>query len=226
MISTSPTIGKLAGALAAAQSQMSHASKDATNPHFRSQYATLSAVLDVVRPALSAHGIAYLQGTHTERVTTTQVVGKNEHQRAELIDGMRVEVSTTLMHESGEWVETTVQTVIPSVAPQPIGSAISYLRRYAIQSIVGVASTDSDDDAEAARAAAPVREPAADLPSLRFKLQQMGLDPVVVETYCESIERPWSTLSGSAATRLLDACMAGKKFRSELDQYISNKGAK
>ena len=223
MISTSPTVGKIAGALAEAQAAMQNVQKDAQNPHFRSNYATLAAVIDAIRPALAAHGIAYLQGTETERVTTTILVGKGDGQRAEMVDGMRVEVSTTFMHESGEWIESTIQTVVSSTAPQPIGSAISYLRRYALQSLAGVASVDADDDGEAARTHSAPTEKPADLGMLRLLVAALDLDPATVEAYCNTIGRPWGQLSATASARLVEACRPGQKFRADVEKFASEK---
>ena len=51
----------LIDALVKAQSQMSHAAFDQTNPHFKSKFASLKSVIDAVKPALNANGIAYVQ---------------------------------------------------------------------------------------------------------------------------------------------------------------------
>jgi hypothetical protein len=63
-IHMSPTIGELAKALAAAQAELEPAKRDATNPHFRSKYADLSACWDAVRAPLARHGLAVSQLVH------------------------------------------------------------------------------------------------------------------------------------------------------------------
>ena len=80
----SPTIGKLAGALSKAQSEIHGAIKDSTNPFFNSHYADLAAVIEASREPLSKNGLAVIQ---TNELSDSGVV-----------------VVTTLVHESGEWI--------------------------------------------------------------------------------------------------------------------------
>lgn len=137
----SESIGKLAEALAKAQSQIKGASKDAINPHFRSNYSTLSSILDACREPLTNNGLAVSQVFKTsERFT--------------------VLVETKLVHTSNEWITSELGFVLQQTTPQAIGSAISYARRYALAAICGVASIDEDDDAEnATRPATPKHSP-------------------------------------------------------------------
>ena len=128
---TSNTIGKIAEALAKAQAQMKPAVFDASNPHFKSKYATLAAIMEVARPALTANGIAVIQGTS--------------------VDGEppRVQVTMVLVHVSGEWIRETLSIKPARDDAQSVGSAISYARRYALSALVGIVA-DEDDDGEAA----------------------------------------------------------------------------
>jgi hypothetical protein len=130
MTGASPTLGALAADLAAAQGKLRDARKDSTNPHFRTRYADLASVWDACRAALSEHGLAVVQTPSLE-------------------DG-RVIVTTTLLHKSGEWVAGSIGARPAKDDPQSIGSAITYLRRYGLAAIVGVAPGD-DDDGEAAQ---------------------------------------------------------------------------
>lgn len=125
----SETIGKLSEALAKAQGEMKPAGFDATNPHFRSKYATLASIMESCRTALSQNQIAVVQGT--------SVVED------------RVIVTTMLVHSSGEFISDQLSMNIIKDSPQAIGSAITYARRYSLASLAGVVS-DEDDDAEAA----------------------------------------------------------------------------
>ena len=129
----SETIAELAAALAKAQGEIRGAEKDRENPHFRSQYATLDSVWKACRAALSANGLSVAQG----------------------IDGDAL--VTLLAHSSGQWYESRLPVALPA-DPQKAGSAITYLRRYSLAAMVGVAPTD-DDDAEGAcgRPAEPQR---------------------------------------------------------------------
>lgn len=128
-------IGALAKALAAAQGEMKNAAKDGTNPHFNSSFATLASVRDVVHGPLSKNGLALTQ-----------------HPSA---DGNVVTVRTLLLHEVGGWLSTEITANAKDAGPQAIGSAISYLRRYSLAALCGVAQ--EDDDGEAAGKAAPAQ---------------------------------------------------------------------
>lgn len=124
----SETIGALAEALAKAQAVMEGASKDVTNPHFRSKYADLASIRAACIGPLSANGLAVAQFPHAE--------------------GPKVTVRTILLHTSGEFLEGECSAMAKDDGPQAIGSVITYLRRYALAAIAGVAP--EDDDAEAA----------------------------------------------------------------------------
>ena len=124
----SEQIGELAAALAAAQGEMTAASKDATNPHFKSRYATLASVWDAIRGPLSQHGLS-----------VSQVLESAEN-------GVGVAVRTMLLHSSGQWIASRyVMPITDKLTPQAMGSAITYARRYALSAIVGIAPDDDDD---------------------------------------------------------------------------------
>jgi hypothetical protein len=123
-ITMSPTVGKLAAALAKAQAEMRPAVKDAQNPHFRNNYATLAACMEAVRP-LFAHGIAVIQPPVPHGA-----------------DG--VCVATLLLHESGEWIRGELYMPATKKDAQGFGSALSYARRYCLQATVGLATDDDD----------------------------------------------------------------------------------
>lgn len=131
----SGTIGKLAGALAKAQGAFDGIAKtrevtvtpkkEGARP-YKFTYAPLDEVLRAVRSGLAANGLAL-----------TQFIADGE-------DGRRV-MTTTLLHESGEWMAST--TTLPGVATtaQEFGSQVTYMRRYAIVSILGVVAEEDDD---------------------------------------------------------------------------------
>ena len=125
---SSESINELASALCAAQSQMGGAVKDSANPFFKSSYADLTSVIKAIKQPFADNGLSY-----------TQLPVSNEN---------GVGVSTRLMHISGQWLE--MEYTLPTVKkdPQASGSAISYARRYALQSIAGIPT--AEDDAESA----------------------------------------------------------------------------
>lgn len=128
---TSQTIGKISEALSKAQGQMKNAAFDASNPHFKSKYASLASIMDSCRAALSANGIAILQGTSVDS------------------DSNRVHVTTLLAHVSGEFIKETLSIKPARDDAQSIGSAITYARRYGLSALVGIIG-DEDDDGNAA----------------------------------------------------------------------------
>lgn len=123
---TSQSIGNLSKALAKAQGEIGGATKDSTNPHFRSKYADLASVRDAIKGPLSANGIAYVQftegGPDTVKVTTMLTCGE-------------------------EWMRSTCEMKPVKADPQGIGSALTYLRRYSLMAAVGVAPEDDDGNA-------------------------------------------------------------------------------
>ena len=134
----SPTCGALFGALATAQGEFTDVERtlkakiESTRAKYEYAYAPLDEVLSAVRPALSKNGLAIMQFPFTSRGALT--------------------VRTMLGHSSGEWMENDLAIGMASSDPQSLGSAITYLRRYALMSNLGVAPA-YDDDGQAAVAA-------------------------------------------------------------------------
>lgn len=127
----SEQINEIAAAIAKAQGQIKGASKDASNPFFKSKYADLASVWDSCRSALSLNGLAVIQSPSAI--------------------GTSVSVDTLLTHSSGQWIAGTVSVTAREDTPQAIGSAITYLRRYALQSFAGVAPEDDDGNLASAK---------------------------------------------------------------------------
>jgi hypothetical protein len=125
----SPTIGKLAAALAKAQLVMESAKKDATNPHLKNRYADLTSCWAACRKPLGENGLSVAQLTKSVSPDLVKIV-------------------SVLLHESGEWIRS--ELTVPAGgnkgvnAAQAMGSAISYGRRYGLSALVGI-STDDDD---------------------------------------------------------------------------------
>lgn len=127
----SQNIGAIAGALAKAQSEMAVAAKDAQNPHFKNQYASFESIV----------------------LAWKQVGPKNELAISQLpvsTDNGAIGVRTMLMHKSGEYIASTLLLKPVKNDPQGAGSALTYAKRYAFAAIIGMATGEGDDDAEAA----------------------------------------------------------------------------
>ncbi len=127
---------ELFAALAKAQAEIENASKNAANPHFRSRYADLAEVLNTVRPVLAKHGLSVMQST--------------------AFDGVCVSVETVLAHASGGLVSSTASCVPAKTDAQGVGAATTYLRRYALAAMAGVAQEDDDGNSAAHTKPAPV----------------------------------------------------------------------
>ncbi len=126
MHTRSEDIAELAAALAVAQGLIEGAAKDSSNPFFKSSYADLASVWDAIRAPLSTLGLSIVQMPSAE--------------------GPKVTITTLLMHKSGQWISSDLTLTAKEDAPQAIGSAITYARRYALQSVAGVAPEDDDGE--------------------------------------------------------------------------------
>ena len=138
MRSCSDRVGALAAALAKAQSEIANPEKSLTativSPFPREgsrsfRYAPLASGLDLVRKCLGAHEIATVQTTTIDR------------------DSGLIRLTTTLVHASGEWVSSDwpVCPVSETAAPHRLGAALTYARRYALFTLVGIAGEDDLD---------------------------------------------------------------------------------
>ena len=122
----SESIKEIAAALCNFQKSVGKIKKSETNPFFKSKYADLSSILDTIQEPLFENGLSFVQFP----------TGKNE-------------LSTMLMHVSGEWIKSTSEMLLTKQDSQGLGSAITYHRRYSLASILGL-NIDVDDDGNAA----------------------------------------------------------------------------
>lgn len=125
----SDQLNELFAALAKAQAVMGKALKDKQNPFYKSKYADLASVVDISRGPLTDNGLC---------VTQPPIKG-------EFGETLR----TILGHSSGQWLASEIVLKPTKTDPQALGSYITFMRRYAYASIVGVV-TKEDDDGEAA----------------------------------------------------------------------------
>jgi len=137
----SESISELAAAMARAQGAIEGAKKDRENPHFRSKYADLASIWDACRAALAANGLSVVQFPQPITISDGYAV---------------VEVETTLLHASGQWMAGTLSLPVSKADAQGVGSAITYARRYALAAVVGVAPDDDDGNAASAGGAVAV----------------------------------------------------------------------
>lgn len=151
----SPSLTSIGAALAAAQGEMSGASKSADNPYFKSRYADLAAVIGSVRGPLSKNKIAHIQSPGS--------------------DDSGPFLDTLLVHASGEWIRGRLHMKPVKNDPQGIGSVITYLRRYALQAMLGLEAEDDDGNGATHSQPPPKAEPkkyrqAADDPAVQARI--------------------------------------------------------
>lgn len=122
----SESIINIAKALSEFQGEVSKINKDAENPFFKSNYATLDTIVDEIRPLLAKNGLSLLQIPSG--------------------DGTNVGVKTVLLHTSGEYLEGDDLNMKPAKNdPQGIGSTITYARRYSLSAFLNLNTGDDDD---------------------------------------------------------------------------------
>ena len=137
----SETITSLAKALIDFQGRVAKISKDAKNPFFKSNYASLSNIQDAISKPLAESGLAYSQMPSG-------------------VNGL----STILVHaESGEYLmESFIMPVSKPNDPQAVGSAITYAKRYALAGVLGLNIDDDDDGNKASEDSRPWLNPNTD----------------------------------------------------------------
>ena len=135
---SSESIGTIAAALAKAQAQLVNPEKSlvgtirteqGSGPERSFRYAPLSSGLDIVRKTLSQHEIATVQTTSIDETAGI------------------VRLSTVLAHASGEWIASDwpICGINETAAPHRMGAALTYARRYALFTLVGIAGEDDLD---------------------------------------------------------------------------------
>jgi hypothetical protein len=157
----SENINELAAALAVAQGQITGALKGETNSFFNSKYADLASCWDACRKALSENGLAVIQ--------TTDVVTEGS-----------ITLVTTLVHKSGQYVRGVMTMSPKDKTPQAFGSCLTYMRRYGLTAIVGVAQVDDDANAASGKDANGIKHTKA---SPRDGMDLTSHDPEEVEGY-------------------------------------------
>ena len=141
----SDSIANLTLALSTVQGKMSHAVKDSANPFFKSKYADLESVWGACRELLSQNGLAVMQfpGLYSD-------LDKS------------MSLTTIISHKSGEYISQEMSVPcgmlgrdgVLKLDAQAAGSALTYMRRYALAAVVGV--VQADDDGNAASSPKPV----------------------------------------------------------------------
>lgn len=148
---TSESIKEIATALSKAQAKMGGAVKDSSNPFFKSKYADLASVREACIKPLNENGISIVQPVNSRKEGD-----KDEHY-----------VETLLIHSSGEYISSgEIRLVLAKTDMPALGSAITYARRYQLQSIVGLSAEDDDGNAAVGHKAPQNTSPIVTQPGL------------------------------------------------------------
>jgi hypothetical protein len=149
-LQSSDEVAGIIEALCKAQAKFGTVGKDRTanitsaRGSYTYSYATLSSVIAAIRPALNEQGIALVQSANivnTERAVVLQV-------------------DTRFLHTSGQWLGSVLRLPLGDATPQGMGSLLTYLRRYGLSALAGVAS-EEDDDGQAAQPPTPAQRTTA-----------------------------------------------------------------
>ena len=171
---SSEQLGELFGALAKTQSLMGAALKDSSNPFFSSKFADMKSVVEVSRGPLTENNLC-----------VTQPPIKEEWGAVLL---------TILGHNSGQWIASEIEIKPmkklgrnerkedfipgPEDDPQKIGAYITYMRRYAYVSIVGIVTEDDDGETASGRGEA-VNRHMRKVDELMMPIKNVSPDPKI-----------------------------------------------
>jgi len=170
----SESITELAIALCLAQAEMGGAVKDSKNPFFKSSYADLTSVIKAIKEPFANHGLSFVQLP----VSNDAFIG----------------VTTMLLHKSGEWLQSEYMLPMTKRDPQAAGSAITYARRYALQSLAGIPSVDDDGESSMLRTNQTVTQ-----------VPTMALEGVANQAATEPKKRVDKALIQRSMTALIEA---------------------
>lgn len=181
----------LTEALAAFQAELPKVGKNSTNPHFKSKYASLEDITEVVLPALAKHGLAW--------VTLPTV----EPERGFVL---RYE----LRHDNGESVSGQWPLPDAKSTAQALGSALTYARRYTLGAVTGIAP-DEDDDGNAAQSAkAPKSQPT--MPP------EVAVTTLSAASNMSELQKIWEQVGRAGAAGLPEVIAAKDKRKAELSE--------
>ena len=206
---SSDTIGTIAAALAKAQAQLINPEKslvakirsdEASGSERSFRYASLSSGLDIVRKTLSQQEIATVQTTSIDEAA-----------------GL-VLLSTVLAHASGEWIASDwpVCAISETATPHRMGAALTYARRYALFTMVGIAGEDDLDAPDLLSSAAPESKTGGAIGDKKERLNG-GQGNTKVQQASAShrtkagLTSPQSTLEPEASAALRQQLIAGTK---------------
>lgn len=190
----SESLKNIAAALMNFHTKVSRVRKDSTNPFFKSKYASLSNILEVISQPLVDAGLSFSQFP----------AGDNG-------------LTTILMHQSGEFLESTYEMKPSKDDPQGRGSAITYQRRYALAAVLGL-NIDEDDDGNKASGLNGYKKEAVQTPVFNYTLQmQEGLLSLLNNSTYDSASKEYASIKDSINDHTHMTEILYKRIKSGLD---------
>lgn len=181
----SQSIINLAGALINLQAEMPSPPKNkyVKTGKYGYSYATFESIVKMLQPLLPKHGFCFSQGVEMRG----DVPG----------------VTTLLTHVSGEWRANWIPMSVQEKGMQPLGSALSYAKRYGLPSLLGLVTEDDDDGASAdgkdveivnkKKQEAPTQEYNYSLTDIKAEMDRTGITvPMLVNA---GLPKPGASLS-------------------------------
>lgn len=176
---TSTETDKIYPAFAKMQAEINKAKKSSTNPHFKSNYADLTAVHEACEAALVGNGFFVTQGYGIE---------PKDH------------LYTRLVHTlSGQWFQSECPLVLGKLDAQGVGSATTYYRRYSLVSMLNMLSEDDDGNAATATNSSPSKryeksKGGADAKKCSVEIQKeiknlVDANPAVTEVWWDAMKK-------------------------------------
>lgn len=208
-IDSSRSIANVAAALVAAQVEFKPAPFNATNPFLKNKYADLGSVIETARPVLAKHGLSILQPVVSSGMSN-------------------IGIQTILLHKSGEYIASTV--ILPIVdqkglsVAQSAGVIITYLRRYALASMLGIYA-DEDTDAneknkESEKKKTTKKSKKSDRPMTPAKLKK-GLNIRAEEIGKQDFEPLHQSVIGATIGNL-ELCFSGDDASTEKRRSVTS----
>lgn len=201
----SESLKELGKALSAFGAELTTIQHNATNPFHKATYADLRAILEAAKPVMSRHGLSVAQFPFGA--------------------GGLVGVETILLHSSGEWLAQYFEMPLQEQKGQSIqqaGSYITYLRRYAFASVLGLATGDPDPDGVVPKAPAPKA------PTQKAPAENAGFDLEAFRTYIGGLNKEHKMLSvgqRGVMVGVLNTTFGGDDGRHKFLEWVSGKAS-
>lgn len=208
MIKTSDSLVNFTKSFQEFQNAVESVTRNAKNPQFSSKkYADISAIIEEIKEPLFDNDLSFVQFPGTSETGA-------------------LTLTTRIMHDSGEYMESTFSMTPTQNTPQGVGSCITYMRRYSLSSILGLST--EDDDGNGASAPAPQKALGntyvAPTPKTEPKKEAPAVEPMNSDTadFIKKLSAKIETTDPSEYETLLSKITGSKKY-SDADKELARK---